>query len=629
MRSKIKGVVAFFLIALLTIPLALVGVENLFYGGNNTGEAAEVNGTVISERDVQLAIGRERQQLQSQFGDSLPADFLSNERLRVPALDRLVQRSLLSDVAKDGKMTLSDKQIDEIIVGLPDFQVDGAFDSQRFVQGVRNIGHTPTTFRELLREDLTVNQLQTALLSSDFITADEIQRSVALSRQTRDFSWLRLPLGDLTEKALVSDEEIQAHYDANKQSYLTEEQVAVEYIELDTQTLEKDITVDEETVRQQYDQEVAAFQNTITREAAHIMVEGDDDAAQQKIASIQQKLAEGDDFAAIATEFSDDFGSKDNGGNLGSSTGDAFPDEFESTLKQLSEGQVSEPVQIDNATHFIKLIAAKEQTAPSFEQEKSRIISELKRVRVEEQFIEDVEALGELAYNAENLQEVGEQLGLPVGKTELFSRTDSKDQSILQDSRVVNAAFSERVLQEGFTSEVLELSQDKVVVLNLIDKKPVRTLSLDEKRDDIVQQLKLDKAKAELAQQAEALINAQKGGADLAALGEEKGLEVATQIAAQRNNSAVPAELLSHIFSMPAPKDQLSTSGIHLDNGDYAVVSLAKVSDGTIASLTDEERDSLDVNLAANKGRDAYQAWQSLLRAEADVDIFKSQNADY
>jgi len=194
---------------------------------------------------------------------------------------------------------------------------------------------------------------------------------------------------------------------------------------------------------------------------------------------------------------------------------------------------------------------------------------------------------------------------------------------------VVNAAFSERVLQEGFTSEVLELSQDKVVVLNLIDKKPVRTLSLDEKRDDILQQLKLDKAKAELALQAEEIISAQKDGADLAVFGEKKGLEVATQIAAQRNNSAVPAELLSFIFSMSAPKDQSVISGMHLDNGDYAVVNLAKVSDGTIASLTDEERDSLDVNLAANKGRDAYQAWQSLLRAKADVDIFKSQNADY
>jgi len=111
--------------------------------------------------------------------------------------------------------------------------------------------------------------------------------------------------------------------------------------------------------------------------------------------------------------------------DLGSSTGDAFPDEFESTLKQLSEGQVSEPIQIDDATHFIKLLSVKEQTAPSFEQEKARITSELKRVRVEEQFIEDVEALRELAYNADNLQEVGEQLGLPVGKTDLFSRTDT------------------------------------------------------------------------------------------------------------------------------------------------------------------------------------------------------------
>jgi peptidyl-prolyl cis-trans isomerase D len=628
MRSKIKGLVAFFLIALLSIPLALVGVESLFYGNNNVGEAAEVNGRMISEREVQIALGRERQRLQAQLGDSLPAEFLSDERLRGPVIEGLIQRSLIANTAEDGKMTFSTQSIDESIVKLPDFQVDGKFDGQRFVQVVRSIGHSPASFRELLKEDMLVSQMQNAVVSTDFITEDEIQRAIALSRQTRDFSWLTLPIGNRTDAIVVSDEEIAAYYEAHKQDFLSEEQVAIEYIELSVGAIQKEVNVDEEKIRQQYEQIVKNYTATTQREAAHIMIEGDTDEAQQKIADVKEKLAAGDDFGAIAKAYSDDFGSRDNGGNLGLSTGDGFPEAFEKALLNLTVGSVSEPIKIDGATHFIKLINLIEKAAPSYEQQKPIITAELSRIKAEEQFVQDVQALEDLVYNAATLVDVGKQLALPVNKTALFTRQGAKE-PILQDSRVIDAAFSEQVLQEGHSSNVLELSTDKVVVVKLIEHKPVRTLSLDEKKVAIIDELKLEKAKAQIALEASLLREALDNGTDITVLAEEKNIALSSQVAAQRNAAEVPSELLASVFEMPAPEaEKVLILERHLDNGDYVIASLSKVTDGSLTDLSDTERLSLRNNLSSSIVGDEYRAWQNVLRKQASIEVYRSRSSD-
>jgi peptidyl-prolyl cis-trans isomerase D len=628
MRNKTKGLTAVFLIGLLTIPLALVGVENLFYGTSTVGEAAEVDGIIITERDVQLAISRERQRLQSQFGDNLPADFFTDERLRESVMSSLVQRTLMINIAEKGDMTFSDTEIDKTIVDLPIFQLEGDFDQQRFLQGVRNLGHTPASFRTLLKNDLLANQMQNAIVASDFITDKEIDSVVSLSRQTRNFSYVTLPLGELPQEMTVSDEEISTRYDLNKNQYLSTEEVAIEYIELNVASIEKDITITDEAIQQQYDSIVASYNATTQREAAHIMIEGDDEAAQQKIISVKEQLASGADFSVLASEYSDDFGTRDNGGNLGVSTGDGFPEAFEEALLSLTEGQVSEAVEIDGATHFIKLIALTEKTAPTFDSQKIKIESELKRAQAEEQFILDLQRLEELAYNAENLDEVAAELGMSVIKTGLFTRDNAATvDAILQDSRVVDAAFSEQVVQEKHSSDLLSLSSDKSVVVKLLEHKPVRTLTLDEKRGDIVAELQLEKAKAQIAEQARALREALDTGTDITTLAEEKGVAISTQKEAQRNTTGVPEELLASVFEMSHPTNSPVLLERHLDNGDYVIASLSKVTSGNTEDLTEEERASFRSSLSSGISGDEYRAWQAQLEAEADINIYRSQNA--
>lgn len=621
MRSNLKGTVAFIVVGFLAFIMAasLVNLTGTG-GGGSYGVVAEVNGKEITERELQLAISQEKQRLLSQFGENLPAEFLADERLRAPALDGLVQRYVLLSKASNVGMSISDQDINANIMSIPEFGVDGIFNSERYVQSVRRIGHTPVTFRQLMHDDFIVNQLRDSIISSAFVTESDIEKITALSRQTRDFSWISLPLKDLPEQMEVSEEEVQAFYDENKSGYNTQEKVAIEYISLTVDDIASEIEISDIDVEKQFELELESFAATIQREAAHIMIEGDDDAAQEKITKLQEKLDAGEDFASLAAEYSDDFGTKDNGGNLGVSSGDSFPSEFELAIKSLQAGEISGPVEVDGATHFIKLIAVEENQPPTLDGSRARIISELKTVAAEEIFIEKLSLLRDISYNAENLGEVGDQLDLSVGQTALFSRSGGPD-SVLSDGRVVNAAFSERVLQERFTSEVIELQPDHAVVINLIKHEPVRTLTLEEKREDITAKIKLDKAKQLIADQGNELKIALQAGDDIQALAEEKGLEVKTELTVGRESRNQPTELIKHVFSLERPEENSSLiSSLYLNNNDFVLVSLTAVNDASFDKLSDEEKRGASLSLERSNYFDEFRAWQSYLSEKADID---------
>src|SRR5690606_4769709 len=175
--------------------------------------------------------------------------------------------------------------------------------------------------RELER-DMTVNQLLTGLSSSNFATPEEVAYLLALTGQTRDFNYAQLDISAVEGEVSLSDEEIAAYYEANPQAFAEPAKVAVELIELSVDKLIDAESVSDSELREEYQRYVDAFEASIVRRAAHILL---DPTETDKIAEVEAALAEGQDFATLAETYSEDLGSSDNGGDLGVTTGDAFP----------------------------------------------------------------------------------------------------------------------------------------------------------------------------------------------------------------------------------------------------------------------------------------------------------------
>src|SRR5690625_5406376 len=126
LRDNSRGVVAGLLIGLLVIIFALTGAEALFTGGGAPSAVVTVNGHDITEQDVARQITAERRQMLNRFGESVPDEFLSEERLRPGAIETLVQRQVLvQDEAATGMAVSVETQNNNILASVTYHGSDG------------------------------------------------------------------------------------------------------------------------------------------------------------------------------------------------------------------------------------------------------------------------------------------------------------------------------------------------------------------------------------------------------------------------------------------------------------------------------------------------------------------------
>lgn len=620
LRDNLKGTFAFIIIGIIVVPLALFGVESLFNDSGATTQAAKVNGEDISEDSLRRAVFMQKQQMLARFGQNLPAEFISDERLREPALRNLIDRKLLTQAASSQGMAVSNAKLDEIILTTPEFQIEGKFNPEQFTNLIRNIGYTPTTYKVLLEADVVANQLQLGMSGSGFVLPSELQATAALTRQTRDFSFVTLSKSKALAAVEVTPEEVEAYYADNKTQFVQAEQVAVEYIDLTPDALVAGIELSDEEIQARYDDNISKFEANVERRVAHILLEVQDDASElAKLAEIKAKLASGEDFFELAKAYSEDVGTNQSGGDLGFNSAGTFPEEFETALLELETDQVSDAVETDAGIHIIKLLEVRGEDAPTFADQKSAIIYALKNEKADAAFADLVERLAEQSYNAESLKTVAADLGVVVAKTELFGRDGGT--GLTADSNVLAAVFSDDVLLQGNASEVLELGDRRAVVVKLVDRVESHIKELSLVTAEIESKIKADKATALMMSQGESLLAAASEGESLKELAEAGGLVWAQNADVLRSDSSVPRDLIMQAFSLPKPSTDPVLSGFNLSNGDFVVLSLSNVNNGAVETLTSDELASLSSQMTAQAASSDVNAYRRQLEQAAAIEI--------
>lgn len=616
LRDNSRGVVAGLLIGLLVIIFALTGAEALFTGGGAPSAVVTVNGHDITEQDVARQITAERRQMLNRFGESVPDEFLSEERLRPGAIETLVQRQVLVQEAAAKGMAVSVETLNNILLATEAFQgPDGRFDPDRYQQLIRSAGYTPATYRRALEEDMLINQLTSGIAGSGFVTPAELEQVIALSYQSRNFQYVMLSADNVADEVSISEAEVREYYENNQSQFTQEEQVAVDYVELSIENLMAEIDIPESELRAQFEQNQAQTRSAqVQRRVAHILIEEDD---QERLDTVAERLAEGEDFAELARELSDDLGTRNQGGDLGFVAPGDLPEGLEQSLEGLSVGEVAGPVESEYGTHFVTLLDERRPEPVQFEDQRDDIEQQLRRVQAENQFASLIARLGEVSFNVDDLSEVEEAMGLPVQNTGLFGR--SGGEGIASNSQVIEAAFSEEVLRYGSPSDVLELSPSRVVVLKLTDRKEAFVRPLEDVQADIARQLRQDETRRLLAERGEQIEDALQRGDSVAEIADRWDLTVERAEDVRRDNSSLPQPLINHAFSLPRPhSDEPVVGGVHIGL-DYYIVALEGVTPGTADSLNADERNAMAQNLSRMLGEEDYAAYLAQLEAQAKV----------
>ncbi len=613
-RDNSQGWIAKTIIGIIVVLLALTGFDAIFNAASNSQTAAEVNGEEISRYDLDQAMNMQRRQLAQQLGSDFDPSMLDERLLRNAALGSLIDRMLLLQSAKSADFAFSREALDQLILQTPEFQVDGVFNAARFDQVLQQMGYSRVQFRQLLEQEMLIGQLRAGISGTGFVTDQQVENFARLEMQTRDFDTLTVPARSDTIE--VSDEQISEYYEANADRFRTPEQVIVEYVELKKESFFDQVEVSDEELQALYQKQIANLAEQ--RRAAHILIEtgaeSGDDEAKAKIDEIAARVKGGEDFAAVAKEVSQDPGSANEGGDLGFAGPGVYDPAFEEALYALKEGEVSAPVRSEFGWHIIKLLGVQSPEVPSLESMRPELVRELKAQQVEQRFVEVSKQLEDSAFEASDLAQPAQELGLMVQTTEPFGRDGG--QGIAANRQVVQAAFSDEVLVDGANSSVIELDPDTSIALRVKKHLQPAGIPLADVRDDIVEQLQQSLAAERAREKGEQLL------ADLRN-GEQADGQWQTIEAAGRSQEGVAPALLQQVFRMPRPAEQgkPSYAGVALSNGDYAVVRLNGVNEPE-ASLSDEEKLNFRRFLASRMGQQDFAAFRQKLQAQAEIERF-------
>ncbi len=612
-RDNSQGWIAKTIIGVIVVLMALTGFDAIIQSTSNSQNAADVNGEKITQSSLNAAVDMQRRQLIQQFGKDFDASLLDDKLLRQASLDSLIDRTLLLQGAKEAGMGFSDASLDQLILQTPAFQVDGKFNAARFDQILQQQGMGRMEFRERLKQDVLVSQLQASLAASNFVTDAELENFVRLDKQTRDFASQTIHID--TKSIDISDDELKAYYDEHKDQYMSPEQVVVEYVELRKESFFAQAEASDEELQALYQKEIANLAEQ--RRAAHILLEVNDklsdEQAKAKLAEVAERLKQGEDFAKLAEEVSQDPGSASNGGDLGFAGPGVYDPEFEKSLYALKKDEVSAPVRSSFGWHLIKLLDVQAPEVPSFDSLKAKLEREVKAQQVEQRFVEAAKELEEASFEASDLAQPAQELGLQVQTSGAFGREGGE--GVAANRQVVQAAFSPEVLEDGANSGAIELDPDTTLVLRVKEHKKPTLLPLEEVSAGIRDTLSRKKASEAAKAEGEALLaQLRDGGAS--------GKDWKVVEAATRSQEGVEPEVLQALFRMAKPEDGKSSfSGLTLNNGDYVVLRLDGVGQAK-AELSAEEKTSYRRFLASRAGQPDFAAYREQLKESADIERF-------
>ena len=622
-----------FILALLVLPFAFVGVDSYVRGAGGDKDVATVSGQSITAQDFENALRSQQQQMQRALGKNFDPTMFDNPEVRQQVLDGVVNQRLLQVTAQDLKLTTPDAQISKVILEIPDFQDSGKFSLTKYDEVLKLNGLNRASYEQRLRGDLAQQPLQDVLGRTNFASAAQAGLYQKLTEQAREIQVATIDPTAFLAQAKVDDAQVKAEYEKSPDSYRAPEQVKIEYLQLNQVALQGSVTASSDEIKGEYDKRLKEFSAPEERRASHILLGFEkDDKGQLRAASKDAAKAEADailkqvtgappeKFAELAKQKSKDPGSAAQGGDLGFFGRGQMVKPFEEAVFAMKPGEMRGPIESDFGYHIIRLTETKPERIRPLEEVRAQIEGELKQQKAGRLFSESAEKFQNRVYEqSDSFARIAEELKLEAKKTDWLTR--SQVQALAAgNQKFVQTVFSSASIAAKKNSEAVDLGNNSLISARVLEHKPSAVRPLDDVKAQITQQLQRRLA-AELAVKA--------GAEKLAAAkaGNDAGLTFSPvqKLLRQTPLPNVNQALSKTVFAAEVSKSATVVGGTN-DAGGYTIAKVLKVVEPEIA--TPDKLKSLNQRLAGQGGGDLTSSYLAALKEHIKVEVKKGAIPD-
>ena len=348
----------------LIVIAILLAIPFVFFGSTSFGTTftsyGTVNGEPVTQLDVNIASGQVTQRLKTIYGEDFSLEDLDESVSLELIKNEVINQKIMFSQAKDLGLSVSLKEAKKEVIQMDAFQGDQGFDQTIFESTIRANGWTPDDYFALMQESIALERMFGAMSSIAFPIQDNLDALASMLETSRDINFVKIDKKPLINSQDASMEEAEEFFNTNPFLFLSKEKRDFSYIVLTYEEFKDQVAIPENYIAEAYaDYLKDANQLTQNRISHHMIEKGNyenEEAARSKISQDYQMLQSGEiSFEDLVASSSEDLASKDNQGDLGLSSGDAFPQEFEEAILSMSLNETSQVIELEDSLHILKL----------------------------------------------------------------------------------------------------------------------------------------------------------------------------------------------------------------------------------------------------------------------------------
>jgi len=236
---------------------------------------------------------------------------------RAATLQNLLSERALALEAEHENLLVPADRVRQAIAGQQAFQQGGKFSYERYQALLRAQGLTEAAFEQRVRADLQKQALLQAVADSSIVprtVSEQVRRLIEEERVVRE---IRFMPGEFRARINVTDEQLNAFYEANQKDFLLPESARIEYVVLTLDDVARAVELSEAEALAYYEQNRTRWGQDEQRKASHILLTaGDGGSARDKAGArkqadqvLAQLRANPREFEKLARQFSKDPGS--------------------------------------------------------------------------------------------------------------------------------------------------------------------------------------------------------------------------------------------------------------------------------------------------------------------------------
>ena len=559
-----------------------LAVPFVFFGTNSFGtvftDFGKVNGLKVTPYDINIAVSNVDRRLEQIYGGEFSRELLGDGAYQDYVRQEIVaQKALLSQAIELG-LNYSEDDAKRSIMQNTAFQVDGKFDQEIFQATLRSNGIVPKEFIEAVRNDFIVNQFLMSVGNSSYVLDSEIHQLIELLEQKRNVEFFKIDFQKLKDSSDISLSDAQSYFEENSFVFQTPEKKIFQFIRMDQEDYKSDVEVPENFVNDQYNEYLVQLKQRIERRISHLMLDVSAFNSRQEANLTLQTLKEDIQNGSITFEDavinnSSDFATVDLGGDLGFSSGESFPAEFELAIQNMQINELSNIVDLGDTLHLLKLTEINEENPLTLEEMEVEFLNELMDQESLALMNDDRDSIEDLILNNYRLEEIALQMNLAIKETQPIDDIDFSSEDF---------AFNQFLMglpENADYAEVFE-TESGFYVASLKTLIEPQQQEFSEVVETVFDMLKTDFANDQLSQLSSSYLEALNGEIDEIIL--ESGVTRESYNSLGRDSSLLPPDIIEGIFD--SKKDTAYTAQSS-NNDTYILV----VDDITLPEISEIE----------------------------------------